>query len=170
MVSLLTAIYRQFPKLYGECPGILREEDIQPLISGFGNLTKIRQFVEELLVHLSVSQEEQSGYSRVIRGVMDYIAQHYGDEDLSVTSIAEHLHFSPAYLNVLFKQESKVTLKQYLSNYRLEMARKMLEQGYERVTEIAEQCGYANANYFAKVFREVTGCSPAEYRKEKCGK
>lgn len=170
MVSLLTAVYKQYPELYGEHPAILREEQIQPWVLRLENLRQIREFVEELLVHLEGKQEEQSGYSRVIRGVLDYIAEHYGDEDLSITSIAEHLHFSPAYLNVLFKQEIKVTLKQYLSNYRLEMAKKMLEQGYDKVSEIAEQCGYANANYFAKVFREVTGLSPAEYRKEKYGK
>ena len=47
------------------------------------------------------------------------------------------------------------------------MAKKLLDQGYDRVAEIAEQCGYANANYFAKVFRDATGMSPLEYRKER---
>ena len=77
-------------------------------------------------------------------GSRDYIAAHYGEEDLSTAQIAEHFHFSPAYMNVLFKQEMKMTLKQYLSNYRLERARKLLEQGYMKVTEIADKCGYAN--------------------------
>ena len=54
-----------------------------------------------------------------------------------------------------------------MSAYRLEMAKKLLDQGYDRVAEIAEQCGYANANYFAKVFRDATGMSPLEYRKER---
>lgn len=170
LVSLLTAIYKQYPELYGAHPGILREEQIQPWVLGLENLKEIRSFVEDLLVNLKCKQEEQSGYSRVIRGVLEYIAGHYGEEDLSVASIGEHLNFSPAYLNVLFKQETRVTLKQYLSSYRLDMAKKMLEQGYERVTEIAECCGYANANYFSRVFREATGLSPAEYRKEKCGR
>ena len=67
-------------------------------------------------------------------------------------------------MNVLFKQEMKVTLKQYLSSYRLEQAKKLLEQDYWKITEIAEKCGYANANYFAKVFRDSTGMTPVEYR------
>ena len=58
----------------------------------------------------------------------------------------------------------KVTLKQYLSGYRLEKAKKLLEQDYMKITEIAEKCGYANANYFSKVFREGTGMTPLEYR------
>ena len=100
----------------------------------------------------------------LVRGVLDYIAAHYGEEDLSTAQIAEAFHFSPAYLNVLFKQEMKVTLKQYLSGYRLEKAKKLLEQDYMKITEIAEKCGYANANYFSKVFREGTGMTPLEYR------
>lgn len=58
---------------------------------------------------------------------------------LSITEIAERLHFSPVYLNVLFRQEVKVTLKQYLSSYRLEKAKRMLEQNYDKITEIAEK-------------------------------
>ena len=70
-------------------------------------------------------------------------------------------------MNVLFKQEMKVTLKQYLSSYRLERAKRLLEQDYMKITEIAEKCGYANANYFAKVFRDSVGMTPVEYR-ESC--
>ena len=70
-------------------------------------------------------------------------------------------------MNVLFKQEMKVTLKQYLSNYRLEKAKKLLNQYGMKITEIAEKCGYTNANYFSKVFREATGMTPVEYRERK---
>ena len=128
------------------------------------SLQEIRAFTEKILGCVQEREAELSGYGRVVRGVMDYIAAHYGEEDLSTAGIAEYFHFSPAYLNVLFKQERKVTLKQYLSNYRLERAKRMLEQDYRKITEIAERCGYANANYFAKVFREATGMTPLEYR------
>ena len=70
-------------------------------------------------------------------------------------------------MNVLFKQEMKVTLKQYLSSYRLEKAKRLLEEDYMKITEIAEKCGYANANYFSKVFREGMGMTPMEYREKR---
>ena len=73
---------------------------------------------------------------------------------------------APAYLNVVVKQEMKMTLTQYLSNYRLEKAKRMLEYGYAKITEIAEQCGYANSNYFSKVFKEAMDMSPLEYRRQ----
>lgn len=169
MTSLMTAVYRRFPELYGVCPQILKEEQIQPYLLELKNLTELSGFVRPLMTHLESRRREQSGHNRVIRGVQDYIARHYSDSSLSVTTIAEQFRLSPAYLNVLFRQELKVTLKQYLSAYRLDMAKRLLDQGYDRVAEIAEQCGYANANYFAKVFRDATGMSPLEYRKENEG-
>ena len=61
----------------------------------------------------------------------------------------------------------KVPLKQYISNYRISKAKQLLEDEFNKVTEIAIMCGYANSNYFAKVFKEVTGMTPIEYREEK---
>ena len=170
MISFLLAIYKKYPEVYGVDTGIWKEEELPAYVREMDFLCEIREFVEKLLECLKAKQEEQSGHGRIICGVIDYVAKHYGEEDLSVVQIAEHLHFSSVYLNVLFKQEMKMTLKQYLSYYRLEKAKQMLEQGYDKITEIAEKCGYANANYFAKVFREAAGMSPAEYRKEKGGR
>ena len=130
------------------------------------NIRQIRDFTDSLLSWIQERNEEQTGYSRVVQGAISYIAQHFGEQELSITQIADQLHFSQAHLNVLFKQETKMTIKQYLSNYRLERAKLMLERDFYKVSEIAEKCGYTNANYFTKVFREITGMTPAEYRKQ----
>lgn len=165
MVSLLTVIYGRFPDLYGEHPAIDREEQIQPVVYAMESLKEIEEFFGRILNCLQEHSEKKAGHSRIVISVLDYVAQHYQEEELSVVQIAEYLHFSPAYLNVLFKQEMKITVKQYLSNYRLERSKRLLEKDFDKVTEIAQKCGYANANYFAKVFREATGMTPAEYRK-----
>ncbi|MCI9142543.1 MAG: response regulator [Lachnospiraceae bacterium] len=169
MISLLTAIFRQYPESYDCLPETEGEEQLQQTILEMDSLKEIQAFTEKILGCVQEREEVLSGYGRVIRGVLDYVAVHYGEEGLSTAQIAEHFHFSPAYMNVLFKQEMKVTLKQYLSNYRLEKAKKLLEQDYLKVTEIAEKCGYTNGNYFSKVFREATGMTPVEYR-ERCEK
>ncbi len=167
MVSLMTAIFRQFPESYDSMPQIQGEEQLQVALLGMDSLQEIQSFTEKVLGCIQEREKELSGYGRIIRGVLDYIAAHYGEEDLSTAQIAEHFHFSSAYMNVLFKQEMKVTLKQYLSNYRLEKAKKLLDQYGMKITEIAEKCGYTNANYFSKVFREATGMTPVEYRERK---
>ena len=167
MISLLTAVFRQYPEICDRLPRLCGEEQLQAHILGMDSLREMQDFMEKILGCVQEREEALSGCGRVIRGVVDYIAAHYGEENLSNAQIAEYFHFSPAYMNVLFKQEMKVTLKQYLSSYRLERAKRLLEQDYMKITEIAEKCGYANANYFAKVFRDSVGMTPVEYR-ESC--
>lgn len=169
LTSFLNALYQKHPYLYDACPQIRSEEDIAAHVMGLGTLSEIRELFVLIVDFMKEHQQEQSGYSRIVCGVQDYIEKHYQEESLSVAEIAGALHLSPAYLNVLFKQEMKMTLKQYLSNYRLEKAKRMLEQGYDKITEIAEKCGYASANYFAKVFKEATDVTPIEYRRQTGG-
>ncbi len=166
MISLLTAVYSQYPELYDNDYGVRNEEQLHMFLCERESLREISDFVDRVLTWIQKHNKEKEGYSRIVQGALEYVAQHFGEENLSVSQIADYLHFSPAYLNVLFKQEMKVTIKQYLGNYRLERAKRMLEKDFDKITEIAEKCGYANGNYFAKVFKEATGMTPAEYRKK----
>lgn len=166
IISLMTAVYSRYPELYDNNPEVGSEAQLQMFLFERESIREISDFVDEVLTWIQEHNKEKEGYSRIVSGAIDYVAQHFGEENLSVSQIADYLHFSSAYLNVLFKQEMKVTIKQYLSNYRLERAKKMLEKDFDKITEIAEKCGYANGNYFAKVFKEATGMTPAEYRKK----
>ncbi len=166
MISLLSALRQKYPYLLEAYPKICGEDSLSAFIMELDTLKEIKEIFFQALDEIKIHQQEQFGYSKIVCGVQDYIERHYGEEGLSITEIAEQLHLSPAYLNVLFKQEMKMTLKQYLSNYRLEKAKRMLEYGYAKITEIAEQCGYANSNYFSKVFKEAMDMSPLEYRRQ----
>ncbi|MGN6711221.1 response regulator [Anaerocolumna jejuensis] len=167
LASFVTSMVDRYPDLMDYLDGIRSRKEIEQRISHFQTLDQIQEFISTLLKKLEVLWKNQSKYSRITRGVMDYIANHYSESDLSITQIAEQFHFSATYLNVLFKQEMQVNLKQFLSDYRIEKAKNMLEKDYYKITEIAELCGYANANYFAKVFKEETYLTPLEYRKRR---
>lgn len=169
MSSLLNALFHKYPYLYREYSEISDEDAVVAHIQSLGTLYEIQELFMQVISCIEAHQQEQFGYSRVVCGAQDYIERHYSEESLSMAEIAEQLHLSPSYLNVLFKQETKVTLKQYLSNYRLEKAKHMLEQDYDKITEIAEKCGYANSNYFAKVFKEAMNMTPMEYRRRMGG-
>jgi len=164
LASLITEIYHQYPDLQESFTGSYNKDNINNLIHECGFLNEIRDIMSSLIDRLEEKYLKEQKYSRVIKGVLDYLAVNYSNPDLSITEVAEYMNFTSTYLNVLFKQEMKVTLKQYLSNYRLEKAKIMLENNFYKITDIAEKCGYANANYFAKVFKEMTNMTPMEYR------
>jgi two-component system response regulator YesN len=164
LASLVTVLCRDNMDILDGNEHLNNEEQIELTIHSCYKLSEIQAIMMELIARLEKKLQDQSQYSRTIRGVTNYISNHYNEPELSISQIAEYFHFSSAYLSVLFKQEMNTTIKQYISNYRIERAKRLLESEYDKITEIAVKCGYANANYFAKVFKEATGMTPSEYR------
>jgi two-component system response regulator YesN len=88
------------------------------------------------------------------------------DADLDIPEIAEHVYLSASHLSRLFKNETGMTIKQYIGEYRLELAKKLLSDQHYKIHTISELCGYSRASYFIKVFRAATKDTPMEYRKK----
>ena len=105
----------------------------------------------------------QDGARTDVALVKKYIAQHY-DEDLSVESLAEVVYLSPGYLSALFKKETGQNLNTYIRNYRLEEARRLLENTNMKIVQVCEKTGFTSASYFCKRFREYFGTSPHRLR------
>ena len=103
--------------------------------------------------------------SAVMDMITDYIQAHYM-EDLSMQELARQMNYSEAYFCKLFKQCFGQNFTSYLTEYRVETAKKMLGQPTVNVKEIGKAVGYCDANYFAKVFKRTTGQSPTDYRTE----
>ena len=92
-----------------------------------------------------------------------YIREHYSTE-ISMQSVARAMNYSDAYFCKLFKQCFKVNFSAWLNEYRIDRAREMLQNTRLSVREVSIACGYSDANYFARVFKRVTGKTPSEYR------
>lgn len=101
---------------------------------------------------------------RVAETIRQYIQDHY-QEDISMQDAANAMNYSDAYFCKLFKQCFGKSFTTYLMEYRVNEARKLLHQQTVNVREVSRAVGYVDSNYFAKVFKRVTGLSPSEYRK-----
>lgn len=85
-------------------------------------------------------------------------------EPLSVQEVSRRFFMHPNYLSFLFKKEMKVNFTKYLTDIRMEHACKLLRETKLSVGEIAEQSGYGDYFYFAKLFKKHTGHTPSDYR------
>jgi AraC-like DNA-binding protein len=83
---------------------------------------------------------------------------------ISVTRIAAGLGISAGHLTRSFKRCTGITFERQLMIRRVELAKKMLLEPFNNVSAVAERCGFSYPAYFARVFRQITGCSPSEYR------
>lgn len=95
--------------------------------------------------------------------IADYIAQHYM-EDLSMQSLAELMNYSEPYFCRLFKQSFGQNFTSYLTEYRVSQAQRLLASPTVNIKDIGRAVGYPDSNYFAKMFKRITGQSPSEYR------
>ena len=101
--------------------------------------------------------------SRVAEIIDKYIHENYMF-DISMQDMARMMNYSEAYFCKLFKQCFHKNFTSYLTEFRVAEAKKMLEEPTVNVKEIGKAVGYADSNYFAKVFKRITGQSPTEYR------
>ncbi len=74
---------------------------------------------------------------------------------------------SPNYLSAVFSQNMQKTFIEYVTEKRIEKAKKLLRQTDKPSSEIAKEVGYRDAHYFSFVFRKLVGRNPREYRAEK---
>lgn len=99
-----------------------------------------------------------------INKVIKYIESNY-QKDIKLDELADLLNFNRYYFCRFFKETTGVTPMQYINDYRIHQAISMMTNSPElSITEIAMNCGYNDSNYFARVFRNVTGLTPSNYR------
>lgn len=110
-------------------------------------------------------RKEENSYRKVsnkISEAIQYIHENFS-RDISLADIASHLSMSELYIGQLFKKETGVYFKNYLTAYRIERAKEILLTGQFKVYEVCELVGYQNVQYFTNVFKRYTGSNPGEY-------
>ena len=110
--------------------------------------------------------EEEVVDNPTIRLICEYIADHYSSPDLSVKSISDHAALSTSYACTYFKNETGMTLNQYITDFRMKKAKQLLTDPRNKVNDISAAVGYNDGNYFTKSFRKFTGLTPSEYREQ----
>lgn len=113
----------------------------------------------------SIESRRNNKNERIIAMCRAYLAEHYM-EDLSLELVAKRFFFSPAYFSSFFKSHTSMTFTEYLLQLRMDKAKKMLNDGSMKISEIASCVGFRDAGYFARIFKRETGLSPEEFRKK----
>lgn len=165
--SLGRAMIQEKSALLAKLDGIYDINDVDVRISVCTTLEEIRLYIQEVCRIYCAEIVKDSMYSHTITSVMDYIASHVGKVDLDLPEIGQHMFMSAAHLNVLFKQETGTTITQYIREYRIELAKKLIMNEHYKMNAISELCGFASPSYFAKVFRICTSVTPVEFRRMK---
>lgn len=105
-------------------------------------------------------------HSETVSKITDYIIFHI-NEELSLHQIADTFHFSAAYVNRILKKETGYTTVQYIKKNRVFLAKTLLHFGDLTIADVAVSVGYSDSNYFCRVFKQLEGISPMQFRRKK---
>ncbi|MBO9631839.1 MAG: helix-turn-helix domain-containing protein [Chitinophagaceae bacterium] len=101
---------------------------------------------------------------QMVLDIQEYLEQHYADK-FNVDELAARSNCSRRTFERRFSKATRHTLTEYIQKVKMEAAKKQLESSNSSVNEIMLDTGYADIHSFRKVFRKVTGMTPADYRK-----
>ncbi|RKN85805.1 AraC family transcriptional regulator [Paenibacillus ginsengarvi] len=107
----------------------------------------------------------QSKQKALIRGVLDYIHDHY-DVDLSLQHVADRFELSPSQLSRSFKEETGANFGDYLIDYRMEKAKELLVHTDMPIKDISEKLCYTSVQNFTRIFKQTVQVPPGQYRKQ----
>src|SRR5574344_316826 len=118
----------------------------------------------EILKAVKIKAEDDE----FMRHVMLFIETNMSQSSLTVDDMAQGVAVSRSVIDRKVKSIVGITPAELLRKTRIQRACKMLENIKKPISNIAYDCGFVDPKYFGKVFKQVTGITPTDYRTEKC--
>lgn len=126
---------------------------------------ELEEVAGEVLSNLRPGEDEAGKEEHLTVKRMKSMIHEFYQSGITLDEIAHRLNVTPEYLSNQFHRATGETFSVYMRNYRIQKAKELLIGTQMKLYEIAEAVGYSDGKYFSKVFKECTGCLPAEYRK-----
>lgn len=146
---------RKFMKASPEC---FKKDTLFKLIFNIG--TKISEHIMGYQI---------KAQNKNINEVISYVDEHF-TEDISLVQLSGMFYIKESWLSMLFKRKTGKNYLQYISEKRMEEAKKLLVDLTLPIYDVADRVGYTDAKYFSQLFKKITGELPKEYRNRIMGK
>ncbi|MFC4596878.1 response regulator transcription factor [Cohnella hongkongensis] len=138
-----------------------------PIAYGYSSVCHRGDEVARAYAEAAASYPVQSGkIGGIVRLAMDYVDAHLLEE-ISLAKTAESVHVSAGHLSRLFVKEVGESFGEYVTSKKIQYAKRLLRETNRKVYEIAAEIGYTNPHYFSKLFRDMVGVTPLEYRNQR---
>lgn len=110
-----------------------------------------------------VIRNPQSKHAHIIIKSLEYMRQNY-EKKITLNDVAAFVSFSPTYLCTLFKTETGQNFKSFLSRMRVERSKELISSSDLTIAEISHAIGFADQSHFTRVFKQLEGVTPYEFR------
>lgn len=140
------------------CQAVKRKKEINKIEDRIDKMddSRIMLFKEYLIGNDSTK-------TNYVEEAVKYIQKHF-QKDINIGDMADDLMISTSHLSRVFKEETGYTIGDYLTNYRMKQACKLLLSSTARIGEVADQIGYKDQRYFSVIFKKIVGTTPSEFK------
>ncbi|WP_270497837.1 response regulator [Blautia intestinalis] len=147
--------------------GMEPENTEEILVESGKNIENAIAYAEKMISRAITIRDQNSGNKNrsILKTAVDFIDEHYMDEDISLNTAANVANVSSNHFSALFSQNMGQTFIEYLTSLRMNKAKELLRCTGMRSSEIAGEIGYKDAHYFSYLFKKTQGMTPSDYRK-----
>ena len=167
---------------------LLKKENAKSVLYAFGDLVKEMFHFEVYMgegktvkdlstLHMSVESakyniqknraNKKDEPTQIVLATVEMIRKEIENVDFNINTIANALYLTPAYFSRVFKRKMGMTCIDFIKNYRINLAKELLQNTDLSIQQISEKTGYATVYYFSQQFKQVTGESPGSFRKKR---
>lgn len=133
----------------------------------FDDVTLYYEVFYEWIKHINekiMTEYDDYKNKQKIQKAIGYIQKNYA-KDLNMAVVSNHVSMNYSLFSYVFKQFSGMNFVNYLKEIRMKEAKRLLEKTDKKIIEVSNAVGYENEKHFMKIFKNTTGVSPTEYRK-----
>lgn len=121
--------------------------------------------LELIISEADAPKRSNSPTQQAVTDAKKYIEKNY-QRPIRLLDVSTAVHLCPTYFHTVFTRECGMTPHDYITEYRIHIAKNLLFTTPLTLCEIAERCGFCNQQYMSSVFKARTGLSPTQCRKE----
>lgn len=149
----------------GNCPHelFIRLEELLQEMSPYA-WREMVAVASSILARAGGREDRSTREGRIVCEVIRLCSERYGDPDLNINALAEHLGVSRSTLRRVFQEKMHIAPSQYLGRLRIQRALSLLQETILPVSEIAKECGFTDESYFSRVIRRSVGETPKNFR------
>lgn len=123
------------------------------------------EIIIEILRQSIVDDNHKPVYKADIKKAIAFLEERYQD-NITLDDLAKEVNISPYHLLRLFKSETGKTPFEFLTDIKIQHAKKLLVNSKFNISEISHLCGFSNASHFSVVFKKKTGFTPSEFKRQ----
>lgn len=162
LFNMRREIYQQFPWL--KKVGELNFTASQPHRETMDELNG--EFLHHINEMSRVIQKYELHHTEsIIKKTCQYVVSHV-EENITLEDVAAEVHVTKSYIGKLFKQRTGYNFTDYVTKIKMEHAKALLRTGEYKNYEVSEKLGYSSTDYFCRLFKQYSGMTPLEFRKQ----